>query len=83
MQRLHGVRVLVTRPEPAARRLAEAFAAEGAEALRAPALAIVSVEDTMSVERLRERLAEVAAVVFTSVNAVEGFFEAIAPDGPT
>ena len=77
--RLHGVRVLVTRPEPAAGRLADAFAGEGAEVFRVPALAIAPVEDTNSVEHLRERLADVSTVVFTSVNAVEGFFD-LMPD---
>ena len=72
--RLPGVRVLVTRPEPAAARLADAFAAEGAVVHRVPALAIEPVEDTRSAERLRDRLAEVSVIVFTSVNAVEGFF---------
>lgn len=72
--RLHGVGVLVTRPEPAAGRLADAFVDEGAEVFRVPALAIAPVDDTGSAERLRERLAEVSAVVFTSVNAVDGFF---------
>ena len=72
--RLHGVRILVTRPEPAAGRLAEAFAAEGAVVCRVPALAIVPVEDTRSAERLRDRLDDVFVIVFTSVNAVEGFF---------
>ena len=72
--RLCGVRVLVTRPEPAAGRLADAFAAEGAEVHRVPALAIVPVEDTTSAERLRRRLDDLSVAVFTSVNAVEGFF---------
>lgn len=72
--RLPGVRVLVTRPEPAAARLADAFAAEGAVVHRVPALAIAPVEDTRSAERLRDRLADVPVIVFTSVNAVEGFF---------
>ena len=81
--RLQGVRVLVTRPEPAAARLADAFAAEGAVVHRVPALAIAPVEDTRSAERLRERLADVSVIVFTSVNAVEGFFGPVpdmAPD---
>ena len=80
---LHGVRVLVTRPEPAAGRLADALAGEGAEVFRVPALAIAPVEDTGSAERLRERLADVSVVVFTSVNAVDGFFNlmsGVAPD---
>ena len=82
-ERLHGVRVLVTRPEPAAGRLADAFAAEGAVVHRVPAFAIAPVEDTRSAERLRHRLAEVSVIVFASVNAVEGFFGLVpgaAPD---
>ena len=82
-ERLHGVRVLVTRPEPAAARLADAFAAEGAVVHRVPALAIAPVKDTESAERLRHRLADISVIVFTSVNAVEGFFGVVpgaAPD---
>ena len=82
--RLHGVRVLVTRPEPTAARLADAFATEGAVVHRVPALAIAPVEDTRSAERLRRRLADVSVIVFTSVNAVEGFFVSmshVVPDG--
>lgn len=71
---LRGVRVLVTRPEPAAGRLADALAAEGAVVFRVPALAIAPVEDTRSAERLCDRLADVSSIVFTSVNAVDGFF---------
>ena len=75
--RLHGVRVLVTRPEPAAARLADEFATEGAVVHRVPALAIAPVEDTKSAEHLRDRLAAVSVVVFTSVNAVKGFFDLV------
>ena len=71
---LHGVRVLVTRPGPAAVRLADAFAARGAVVHRVPALEIAPVEDTRSADRLRRRLGDVSVIVFTSVNAVEGFF---------
>ena len=81
--RLHGVRVLVTRPEPAAARLAAAFATEGAVVHRVPALAIAPVGDTISAEHLRDRLADVSVVVFTSVHAVQGFFDLVpgaAPD---
>ena len=81
--RLPGVRVLVTRPEPAAARLADAFAAEGAVVHRVPALAIAPVEDTKSAEHLGDRLADVSVVVFTSVHAVQGFFDLVpgaAPD---
>ena len=82
-ERLHGVRVLVTRPASAAARLADAFVAEGAVVHRVPALAIAPVEDTKSAERLRRRLADISVIVFTSVNAVEGFFGLVpgaAPD---
>ena len=72
--RLRGVRVLVTRPEPAAARLADAFSDAGAVVHRVPALAIAPVEDTNSAERLGDRLPDISVIVFTSVNAVEGFF---------
>jgi len=77
--RLDGVRALVTRPESAAGRLARALAADGAQVHRVPAIVIAPVDDTRSFERLRDRLGEVAAAVFTSVNAVEGFF-GLTPD---
>ena len=77
-ERLHGVRVLVTRPESVAGRLADAFAAEGAVVFRVPAIVIAPVEDRASAERLRDRLADVSIAVFTSVNAVEGFFDLVA-----
>ena len=80
-RRLSGVRVLVTRPEPAAERLAQAFAGEGAVPIRVPAIVIAPVADTASAERLRERLSGVAVAVFTSVNAVEGLF-GLAPGVP-
>ena len=76
--RLHGVRVLVTRPESAAGWLADALAAEGAVAIRVPAIAIAPVADRRSAERLGARLADVAIAVFTSVNAVDGFFRLVA-----
>lgn len=81
-RRLHGVRVLVTRPEPAAGVLADAFAAEGAVVFRVPALAIAPAEDTTSADRLAGRLDAVSVAVFTSVNAVEGFFGLAANPAP-
>ena len=84
VQRLSGVRVLVTRPEHAAERLAEALADEGATPIRVPAIVIAPVEDTAPAERLRGRLAGAVAAIFTSRNAVEGFFglsPGMSPDG--
>ena len=78
-QRLSGVRVLVTRPEPGAGRLAEALAGEGAIPIRVPAIVVAPVQGRVAIERLCERLAGVAVAVFTSANAVEGFFR-LAPD---
>ena len=76
--RLRGVRVLVTRPESAAERLADAFAAEDAVAIRVPAIVIAPPADRGSAERLGARLADVAVAVFTSANAVDGFFDLVA-----
>ena len=78
--RLRGVRVLVTRPESTAGRLADAFVAEDAVAVRVPAIEITPVEDRRSAERLGARLADVEVAVFTSVNAVDGFF-GLVPSG--
>ena len=75
---LAGVRVLVTRPRYAARRLADALAAEGADAVCVPAMEIAPVDDTRSAARLREQLADVSVSVFTSANAVDGFFRLVA-----
>ena len=72
------MRVLVTRPESAAGRLADALAAEGADAVCVPAMEIAPVGDTRSAARLRDRLADVSVSVFTSVNAVDGFFRLMA-----
>ena len=80
--RLHGVRVLVTRPEPATGRLADALVAEDAVVFRVPAIEIAPVEDMESAERLRGRLADVSIAVFTSVNAVEGFFGLMPESAP-
>ena len=77
-RRLAGVRVLVTRPGSAAGRLADALAAEGADAVCVPAMEIAPVGDTRSVAGLRDRLADVSVCVFTSVNAVDGFFRLVA-----
>ena len=77
-RRLAGVRVLVTRPEFAAGRLADALAAEGADAVCVPAMEIAPVDDTGSAAGLREQLADVSVSVFTSVNAVDGFFRLMA-----
>ena len=77
-RRLAGVRVLVTRPESSAGRLADALAAEGADAVCVPAMEIAPVDDTRSAARLCEQLADVSVSVFTSVNAVDGFFRLMA-----
>ena len=78
--RLRGVRVLVTRPVAAAGRLADAVAAEGADAVCVPAIFIAPAGDEHSAERLRARLPDVSVAVFTSVNAVDGYFALMAND---
>ena len=78
--RLRGVRVLVTRPVAGAGRLADAVAAEGADAVCVPAIVIAPAGDEHSAERLRARLPDVSVAVFTSVNAVDGYFALMAND---
>jgi len=65
------VRVLVTRPQPAAAALAGRLATLGHEALVAPLLSIVPEIDAG--ERLAQALVDAQAVLFTSVNGVEAF----------
>ena len=65
------MRVLVTRPQPAAAALAGRLAALGHEVLVAPLLSIVP--EIHAGERLAQALVDAQAVLFTSVNGVEAF----------
>lgn len=69
--RLEGLGVVVTRPRPAADRLAAALAREGARALVFPSLAIEPVDPAPHGAQALERLAEGGLAIFISANAVE------------
>jgi uroporphyrinogen III methyltransferase/synthase len=74
---LFGRRIAVTRARAQASRLAAALEELGAEAIEAPAIRIEPPEDP---ERLRVAVASCKAydwIVFTSVNGVAAFFDAL------
>ena len=78
---ISGLRVLVTRPAHQAEPLCKRLAAEGAEVLRFPVLAIDSLARSDSVQQEIGRLLDQDLVVFTSPNAVHCALEALAVRG--
>jgi uroporphyrinogen-III synthase len=69
--RLEGLGVVVTRPRPAADRLAEALVREGARAFIFPALVIEPTNPSPRGAEALGRLAECGLAIFISANAVE------------
>lgn len=74
---LFGKRVVVTRPAAQAGSLSHALAARGADVMRAPMLALESVPESGDLDAALVRLerGDYEWVLFTSVNAVDRFFE--------
>jgi uroporphyrinogen III methyltransferase/synthase len=72
---LFGKRIVVTRPREQARELAEPLEKLGAEAIEAPLVRIVPVEDTSAFDEALARIEEFQWGVFTSANAVDRFME--------
>jgi uroporphyrinogen III methyltransferase/synthase len=72
---LDGVRVLVTRPPHQAAALATPLEALGARVTAVPAIAIRPVADHAPLDRALDALATYDWLTFTSVNAVDLFFE--------
>ncbi len=72
---LAGVRVVVTRAEHQAERLARSFAAAGAKVERLPLLAILPPHDSRPLERAAAELPLYDWAVFTSANAVEALMQ--------
>ncbi len=68
---LLGRRILVTRPEAQADRLAALIAAQGGEPLRFPLLSIAPVADPEPLRRVCAELEPFAMVIFISPNAVD------------
>jgi uroporphyrinogen-III synthase len=69
--RLEGLGVVVTRPRPAADRLAEALVREGARAFIFPALVIEPTNPSPRGAEALGRLAECGLAIFISANAVD------------
>lgn len=67
-----SLQVLVTRPAREAARWVDALRAQGIGAAALPLIAIGPALDAAALERSRARLADYAAVMFVSANAVEG-----------
>lgn len=70
------MRVVVTRPAQEAARWVEALRARGHDAFALPLIAIAPAPDVQAVRQAGGQLAQYAAVMFVSANAVEGFFAA-------
>ena len=75
---LRGVRIAVTRPEGQASDLMRALEDEGAHVLAVPLIRVVRAEDPAPLERAARRIGSFDWIVFTSVNAVRFFMEALA-----
>ncbi len=73
------MRVVVTRPEREAAGWAEALQARGFPALALPLIAIGPAPDRQALQAARERVAQFAAAMFVSANAVSSFFEGKEP----
>jgi uroporphyrinogen III methyltransferase/synthase len=78
---LLGRRILVTRARTQASRLVEQLEALGAEAVEAPAIRIEPPEDRSPLLAAAHDAASFNWIVFTSVNGVDAFFDALAETG--
>ncbi|MFO8015345.1 MAG: uroporphyrinogen-III C-methyltransferase [Phycisphaerae bacterium] len=78
---LLGRRILVTRARAQASRLVEPLEALGAEAVEAPAIRIEPPEDRGPLFAAARDAGSFDWIVFTSVNGVDAFFEALAETG--
>jgi uroporphyrinogen III methyltransferase/synthase len=74
---LFGVRVLVTRPRGQAAELVERLSAFGAAAVEAPMIRIAEPADRGPLHEAATTAARFDWIVFTSVNAVDAFMEAL------
>jgi uroporphyrinogen III methyltransferase/synthase len=74
-RRLHGVRVLVTRPEEPADALRRELAELGAEVLSHPTIEIHPPADWRALDAAIERAAEFDWIVFSSVHGVRAFLD--------
>lgn len=68
--RLHGLRVLVTRPAHQAQALAEQIEQAGGEAIRLPTIEIAAPADPAALDRVLDHLDDFDLAIFVSPNAV-------------
>lgn len=80
--RLAGVGIVITRPPPAAGRLAAQLEAEGARVFIFPSLAIEPLPATPQREAALDALPNAALAIFVSANAVHAGLEAARHRGP-
>ncbi len=78
---LFGRRIVVTRARAQASELAKRLEAAGAETLEAPAIRIEPPDDPAALQTAARHAASFHWIVFTSVNGVEAYFEALADAG--
>ena len=78
---LSGKRVMVTRPRLQAGALSNLLAQEGADPVEVPSIEVVPLEDDTPLREAAERLSGYRWVVFTSVNGVEAFWNALEGQG--
>ncbi len=74
---LSGKRIMVTRARTQISATADLLSREGAEVIELPSIRIVPPDDATPVKRAAQSLASYSWVVFTSVNGVDAFWEAI------
>lgn len=74
---LFGKRIVVTRARAQASDLVDALAAKGAEVIEAPTIRIVPPADMGPVEAAARDVAQYDYIIFTSVNGVTRFFDAV------
>jgi glutamate-1-semialdehyde 2,1-aminomutase len=79
---LAGRTILVTRPRRQSQPLADALRELGATVVEAPAIAIEPPSDFQALDEAISRLATYDWLVFTSVNAVESFFDRLSEARP-
>jgi uroporphyrinogen III methyltransferase/synthase len=81
VQPLFGKRVLVTRPAELSGGFAQRLRDAGADPVALPTIRIVPPSDTAPLTRAAREAAQYDAIVFTSVNGVSRFFDAIRDAG--
>lgn len=77
MNPLRNKKILITRAEHQCKSLEKLFDYKGAETVRLPMIAIRAIEDQSIIESIVTKLESVNWVIFTSVNAVNYFFDAL------